>query len=221
MLGLTEEAWDLLDRLCTIDYMGSAEFEFGKLPNFLASWMDRAEEGFDLWTMVLKPGEFKPSWVRERLDNASSIYTPVKSSIVYFMRPMAGKDTGRHAPLDRETLETHFRAAAMGSIRSKDPHQASRALDPLDTPLRRRVKGWIVLDEDCMIFVDQKMWEGFAELFGASTADVLIPKLEDQVDWASMKKPDLVRSAVTLGVVRNKTIATKMKKVQLVQALSQ
>lgn len=40
MMGLSEEAWDLLDPIFTLDYMGAAEFEFGAVPKTLSQFAE-------------------------------------------------------------------------------------------------------------------------------------------------------------------------------------
>jgi len=95
-----------------------------------------------------------------------------------------------------------------------------RALDPLESDYRE-VSGWIVLTADCMIFVDEKMWRDFAELFGEDVSSVEIPKVAEKPDYAAMNKDQLVQAAVTLGVAQSKTEAGKIKKAELINLLQE
>jgi hypothetical protein len=212
MLGLSESAWDLMDQLCHIDYMGAAEFEFGALPEFMGSWQKRAEEGFDLWCFTMKPGEYAPNWVRVSRRAKRKLLPPLQERIVYCIRPKKGK-------YGREYVEEQFRGVALGTVRGKEPANTGRALDPLESDYRK-MSGWVVLNADCMIFVDEKMWRNFAELFGGDVSSVEIPKVAEKPNYAAMKKGQLVQAAVTLGLVRNKTEAGKIKKAELVSLLS-
>jgi len=171
MLGLSESAWDLMDQLCRIDYMGAAEFEFGALPKFMRSWQERADEGFDLWCFKMRPGEYKPNWDREWVTKGKP-FPPLQERIVYCIRPKEGK-------YGREYIEDQFRRVARGSVRCKEDAMTRRALDPLESDYRK-VSGWIVLTADCMIFVDEKMWRNFAELFGGDVSSVEIPEVVEK-----------------------------------------
>ena len=212
MLGLSESAWDLMDQLCRIDYMGAAEFEFGALPQFLGSWQERAEEGFDLWCFTLKPGEYKPNWERGFRRAKSNPLPPLQERIVYCIRPKKGR-------YGREYIEEQFRGVALETVRCKEPANTRGALDPLESGYHK-ISGWIVLTADCMIFVDAKMWQDFAELFGGDVSSVEIPKVAEKPNYAAMKKDQLVQAAVALGMVRNKTEAGKIKKAELINLLS-
>ena len=65
---------------------------------------------------------------------------------MYCIRPKNGK-------YGREYIEEQFRGVALETVRCKEPANTRRALDPLESGYHK-MSGWIVLNADCMIFVD-------------------------------------------------------------------
>ena len=74
MLGLTEQAWDVLDQVCTVDYMGSAEYEWGNLPTSLHALAEDSEKlvGFEFAIKANKIG--KPYWREQPAEHRKRWY---------------------------------------------------------------------------------------------------------------------------------------------------
>jgi hypothetical protein len=215
MLGLSEGGWNALDQVCKIDYMGAAEYEFGELPKFLRSWVERADSLVP-FAFVLKPGEYAANWERGYRSRKNQKPLPkLQQRIIYGIKPSDNFHTV-------EELEAGFReVVAPGSrVYVKSGTRAEGALDPItERDVERGTRGWICLNADCCLFVNETMWRGFGALFGQDFSDFDVPEVELDRDYALMKKPELVAQAVALGVCRTKTEANKMKMAELVARL--
>ena len=215
MLGLSEDGWDALDQVCTIDYMGAAEYEFGVLPKFLQSWVERADSLVP-FAFVLKPGEYAGNWERGYRSRKGQKPLPkLQRRVVYGIKPSGNFHTV-------EELEAGFRKVVAPEDWSfvKGGAQTPGALDPItERDVRRGTRGWICLDADCCLFVNEEMWRGFGALFGQDFSDFDVPEVDLDPDYALMKKPELATQAVALGIYRTRTEANKMKKADLVSAL--
>lgn len=208
MLGLTTKAWDVLDELCTIEYMGAAEYEFGKLPKFLGGFLDVAEEkGLSTFSFVLGPNERELSFNRKH-HNSSAPLPPAQDVRLY----------GICVTDQVDLIVDRIRELAKDSCRVKRGSGLSNALDPYDND--NPVTGWVELSNGFLFFSDETMWRGFSDLFSVDTCEV--PKtVAVTVDYTKMLKPDLVKAAVKLGMFRTKTAANKVGKAVLLSQLTQ
>jgi len=213
MLGLGKEGWKVLDQLCTLDYMGAAEYEFGRLPQFLTFWAQRAGEGKILpFAFVMKVGEYEGSWERSPYRREKKPLPRMQDRVVY------GLYGNWYSTPER--LEADFRKVANKKLYVKEGAYTEKALDPVsDREKRSRPLGWIVLDDDAMLFVDETLWRAFAALFVVDLEGFEPPTVSASPDYALMNKPAMVAAAVACGVVSNKTQARKMKKPELLAAL--
>jgi len=211
LLGLSQGAWDALDPVCTLDYMGSAEYEFGAVPAFFRAWVEQEQE-LDLWYFDLKPGEYEVTYLRGRKTKRP--LPPVQTRRVYGIRT-------KDSRFSRGDIEAAFRKVALGKTHVKSGAYHTRALDPVEEwdMGHRAVLGWLCLEENCALFTDETMWRGFATLFGAEAESP--PPLDLTPNWAAYKKPELVAAAVQLGCVSTKTEANKLSKQALVDLLSE
>lgn len=207
-IGLSQAGWDWLDQLCTLSYMGAAEYEFGELPKFLRSWGQRAEHG-RAHVFKLLPGEYQVSWERSWCRRRPKPLPPLQERVVYTLYLA---DAPRRTPLE-DALRRVFRGEVY--VKAGSRHQS--ALDPL-TP-HDDTKGWICLGEDGMAFVDEQMWRDFAAALGIDLAEVEVPVAAEKPHYAGMKKPELVAAAVAQGCFRTKSEALRTKKDDLIKLL--
>lgn len=220
-LELSPKAWSILDSLCTVDYMGATEYEFGTLPRFLGAWAGATPElcGF---AFRLDPGDYEAHWMRRapRNDGRPPL-PPLRTRAVYGILRAADADQRPHQIRHAERL---FRAVAKGEEPVKGGGRFTAALDPERTrnppyPLRDDgPRGWIALDLDAMFFVDVAMWRGFATLFGVDVSAVEIP-VEPVPDYATWRKPALAAAAVAEGIFGSKTAAMALSRENLIRCL--
>ncbi len=211
-LGLSGDAWKVLDAICTLDYMGAAEYEFGTIPRFLHSFALRRED-IRPFVFVLKVGEYNGHWERRHILVERPL--PKMQNHVIF---------GLHIGNDQHeaALEEAFRLVAQRSsaVYVKEGARMESALDPIkDHENTSRPLGWFCLEDDAMMFVDQTLFESFSELFSVDLAGFDIPVMDKMTDWALMKKSEIVAAAVAMGVVKTKSEANRIKKADLVAAL--
>lgn len=181
MLGLSKEAWDLIDPIFRIEYMGSAEFEFGKIPEVL-HWFARAcnEGKVEAFSMVLQPEDIKPSIDRQnehdrqrrkeiqkhkkagtKPPKAKSCRVPFPKAI-YVIAPTEWRDQ----------VEDRIRELAVNKIHTKEITLFNEMLDD-----RSRVSqmestcGWLELNNGFFFFTDLEMHQGVCNLFEVKPAE--------------------------------------------------
>jgi len=216
-LGLSKEAWKIIDQFCTLDYMGAAEYEAWGGPSPVATgFSDMAkaagEKALRTFAFVLGPHErelnSERQWHWQRAKKQG--FPPAKFVIIY--------------GLCHESLVE----AAQERIRvlAKDPNKfyvkqgtlLSQNLDPIsEYTLKDPVMGWFELSNGFLFFSDRKMWEGFCDLFEVEKC--ASPEIPPTVDYTKMGKKDLVATALRLGMFVNKTAANEIKKPDLVKRL--
>lgn len=212
MLGFSKAAWGVLDPICTVAYMGAAEYEFGTLPSSFSRIGDMAKEGLlTTFAFVLSPAERTLNWQRKsRWDKNKAKFPPAQYVTIY------GLCSKNQVAEIRERVESLCRNA--DKHRSKGEHNIDSSLDPL-SDYQKRTLGWLDVDNSFLFFRDETMWRGFCLLFGV-TELCDIPSTPTVVNYGAMKKDELVRAAVSLGVTRTKSDATKLSKKDLVSLLS-
>jgi hypothetical protein len=176
MLLLSEEAWDLLDPIFLLDYMGAAEYEFGILPRTLGGILDDAKKGDLVATSFqLKGKDVKPNWARGMADRKERRKI-IEQSKAEGKKPPRAKKTYQ-APIPNRQIyvlcrgdwcaEVHERirwlAKEGGNIKAGS--HMERALDPM-TEYDLELRGWVELNNGFFFFVDENMWRKVCELFG-------------------------------------------------------
>jgi hypothetical protein len=150
--GLSDEAMGLLRGIFSFDYMGSAEFEFGAVPealNRIANTKDLAA------TVVTVPvARVKADW-RDK-----SKTKPEGDAAVYILCSEADavEISGRVLDLATGSFDGHL----------KEQPRLSSSLRPFDE-WDGDVCGWLELDNGYFFFTDVEMWQTTAELFGVET----------------------------------------------------
>lgn len=146
--GLSDEAMGLLADICSFDYMGAAEFEFGALPEALSRMLQSGPlDGFKLDVELPKK---RSVWVKQHDGECKDtvyVLCPAqwRDEVVERVERFAQGDTA--GTRERVVLEESIRVRAKGE---EEP----------------RIIGWIELQNGYMFFIDETMWRGFCKLFG-------------------------------------------------------
>lgn len=153
--GLTDEAMAIVNEVCSIDYMGAAEFEFGAFQKSLAKMAEEKEQ------LIL--GSFEVDYrydFRGWRDNPSKVYEGKKR--VYYL---CTKDQEAEV---KERIEKWAMKEHWGH--TKEAVCLCEAMAEIPKDVNRGVVGWFELDNSFMFFIDEKMWKGACEtLFGIKT----------------------------------------------------
>lgn len=152
--GLSDDAMTLLREVFAFDYMGSAEFEWGAVPNALQRIAQHQSE-LTSFTLQVPLSMVPPHW------RANQDEIPDGTASVYVLC---------RAPQAEQVKERIFTWAAAGyQTDTKESVQLSAALRPFhdwDT----RTCGWLELDNGFFFFTEEHMWRSTAALFGVEVA---------------------------------------------------
>jgi hypothetical protein len=158
--GLSKEAWDILHKLFSFDYMGSAEYEFGAVPKMLEQFLkDRKQlvaSKFELKRSVCAPNTHRRWHVKKSKDLPD---LPTKDVPIFVIC----RDGAQQAITD-----------LVGKM-AKDEHRAKEytsflsAIDPIEE-WDENTRGWMDLTDGFFIFIDEEMWKRTCE-----TLEVKLP----------------------------------------------
>lgn len=160
MLGLSQDAWKLLQGVFSIDYMGAAEYEFGTIPSVLKA-MAADREQLRAVEMVVAPKDIEPNFARGRTARTKKgtprkkqpVHPPVSAKTVYVL--------AREAHV--EEAKERIRKLAGGKMRTKMGTNFPTSLDPI-TEYDGRTTGWLELDNGFFFFLDKAQWRKTALL---------------------------------------------------------
>lgn len=146
--GLSTQAMDLLRGIFSFDYMGSAEFEWGAVPDALRQI---ASASLTTFTMTIPLSAVASDW-RDKKKAA-----PASEAIIYVIC----------APDDAGEVESRIRGWAAEPYNGglKETTQLSSTLRPRDD-YDTRVRGWLELDNGFFFFTSEQMWAATCQLFG-------------------------------------------------------
>lgn len=149
--GLSAEAMDLLRGVFSFDYMGSAEFEWGVVPEALTRV---AQAKLCASSFKVARADVPPNpWSGKRAVLAEG------DAIVYVLCPEQ----------DREEVTERLRAwATQGDPPLHEPTHFTRALRPTEA-FDGDTCGWLELDNGFFFFTDEEMWHKTCKLFGVET----------------------------------------------------
>lgn len=154
--GLNEDAMSLLRPIFSFEYMGSAEFEFGALPQSLNRLADSARAGtLTRGEVTVELKKVPKNWMDDSTDE------PTGTATVYFIcdEEIASELPGR------------IKDIAYNKVRLKGSSGIPQALRPRHKGgkvnyIDARTKGGIDIKNDFFIFLDKDMADKTAELFG-------------------------------------------------------
>jgi len=187
MLQLREEAWEVLQSVVDIHYMGAAEYEFGALPKCLSAMVE-GREHLKLWDFTIKGKDVKPDWWRK-----SAVQGLRRDEIQKAKK--AGEKPKRMSPKHRRELEVKagvvpiedrqiFVIAAqpqeqveklifdVGTHQFRIKGEPSFDLDPNPKwAPRKPAVGWLDLDNQICWFLQREVRDSFAEILGIEKID--------------------------------------------------
>jgi len=177
MLGLTPEQWKLLQSVFEIEYMGSAEYEFGALPRSLEQlFNDRAElEAFEL---IVPRKVIRPNPTRQTREQIARRKEIVEAKAAGRPVPRKKRPKKDERPDDatvfvlcrashKDEVPARIFGLAGDKIFTKGANHVARALDPIDE-YDRKICGWYELSNGFFFFTDRVMWERTVSLFRGS-----------------------------------------------------
>lgn len=147
-LGLTDKAREVLSEIWTIHYMGSAEYEFGALPNCIIAMMKEAEKGLlGVFDMQVDLSEMNLTWHDFERSRAKGVKKTIRiigrmdreDDIIEAIRDVVKKGSRdfKENPLFAEALVVEY-------------------LEEEDKPFQD-AKGWVDIRNNFMIFLDMEM----------------------------------------------------------------
>ena len=145
--GLSKEAMNLLRPIFAFDYMGSAEFEYGAVPEAIQEMVSEAND-FAKHTIIIKGKDVKAPF---RFSKDAE--KPDEFKVYLFCR-------GKH----KEGAEKFIREDAAGKSRLKERTDLNGALMPYGE-YPTNVCGWLEIDNGFMFFTDEHMCDQVASLF--------------------------------------------------------
>lgn len=160
--GLRDEAVEILGRVFSFEYMGSAHFEDGSIPRALHGLaLDRERLGS--FAVLVDPRESALPWyvhneIRRKRTPKGRDKVLAKFNYPFFFYAIARSE-------HRDLVEGEIRRIA------KDP---KATLEPacLTSAIFRekelRTKGWLELDNGYFFFADHSMFKATAEIFGVA-----------------------------------------------------
>ena len=161
MLGLTDGAWDILDKIWDIEYMGAAEFEIGILPKCLGRMIEyRAGENLIAFKVEIKGSDVKCDFITgdRRIDKRIVDKVKKQKHSVFVLAK------GEQA----SAVTSNILAVAKGDARLKEWSNFEMALQ---SDVRRDegvavvgTCGWIDIQNDFMFFTSEEMWTNTAKV---------------------------------------------------------
>lgn len=153
--GLSAEAMTLLRPIISFEYMGSAEFEFGAVPEALSSMVEVHP------SLVARQRQIPLAEVAKDWTDRSTTPPPGEATIYILC----------HA----DHLDEVEKRIQGWAAESKDPDLRTKERVGLSTVLRpgRYVPdtcGWLELDNGFMFFTDREMWTAMCALLGLGGA---------------------------------------------------
>ena len=143
--GLSDEAMGLLSKICSFDYMGAAEFEFGAVPEALQKIAKSSIAG------TLRKFE-------TIVGDSNKVFVICPAEIMAEVKVLLNKLYN-----DKEVrLKEHcgLREYFKGSPYGKTPNVPSE--------YDKKNCGWLELDDGFLFFADKEMYEQFSTLFNPS-----------------------------------------------------
>jgi len=147
--GLSDKAFTLLKGIWSFDYMGSAEFEYGAVPESLGKLAEAVEKE------QLICGSFK---LHYKYEDWRTLEVSEGNKRVYYLCPKE---------IEKE-VKTRIAKWAM-SDRSDTKERIELNMSLSGNEKRSCSYGWLEIDNHFMFFTDEKMWRGSCDLFGVKT----------------------------------------------------
>jgi hypothetical protein len=171
--GFKKETWDMITKLFTFDYMGSSEFEWGKVPESFSE-IYKKTLSYISFEMIFK-GKPYQEWIRP--DKRKKLVDfPAREVVVYVLCPKEfEKNVKEYLTVLRKGDYANKKIYLKESTRFKERMFPEEAWNwesdvkvkkvPIKLSSNERLKGWIDLDNHYMFFIDKEMFENTKKLF--------------------------------------------------------
>lgn len=178
---LSKEALQLFRHVCSFDYMGAAEYEFGKIPTVLreiAAEKVLVKSEYVLPANIIKPGYWRQviaeSERRKELEAAKAEGKKAKpAKPVEMPATLDMKFFILCTEEEKEYAEALIRALAAGVQRLKESACLEYVLDP--DPRRedfyKDLVGWLELNHGFFFFRDEQMCDRILNIFNGFSDD--------------------------------------------------
>lgn len=186
MIQMTDKGWSVLNQICSLDYMGAAEYEFATLNDTMRELVEAAHAG-DLTSFCFVLSPF------ERELNSSRRWTKNPLPAAKYVRVFGICDKAR---LEEIQERVRILVAKPNAFFIKRGSFTGRAFDPLDE--HDDVQGWIEHDNRFLFFASEEMWTNFCSILGVTPCE--LPDLPERPDYRAMRKPQLVEAAMQLKI---------------------
>lgn len=212
-MGLSSDGWKILDQVCTLEYMGAAEYEAwggpGPTPQSLSRMAEWSKLGqLRSFAFVIGPHQRALNWSRGYAKK-DQVLPPAKFVVIYGLC---------HESM-LEAVEERIRVLAKNerAFHIKSGLRLTDSLDPLNKGDYDRTCGWLELDNHFLFVSDKTMWEGFCKIFEIEKCEA--PEPPTMIDFSKMRKPQLVEAAMGLGMFAYKADARRIEKKELAKIL--
>lgn len=178
--GLSDEAWEIISKLCNFEYMGAAEFEFGSLPKAFQKLVESMKkndlEGY-CFSVIGQPAlsidtlpyrEYGYEQI-SRVERGNTL-----EATLFVLAPKTIRKHVEEVILSLSISDDSMRLQEPTNLREtifSCPEWEGMSKDEWK---RRKTCGWLELDNGFMFFSQEEMWRNFCELFGVS-----IPSKDD------------------------------------------
>lgn len=167
-LGFNAEAWKLVNQLCSFDYMGSAEFEHGEVPETFKR-MAENKDGLEAY-LVTVSGKPQLPFPGRTVDHLSEIGYNVKRKVldaysieasIFVLAPRTLRPHVEHVikeiALDKQRLkEMSYMDKTLFTFSEWEADQGYTS---------PKTVGWLELDNGFAFFACETMWRNFCQLY--------------------------------------------------------
>lgn len=171
--GFKKETWDMITKLFTFDYMGSSEFEWGKVPESFSE-IYKNISSYISFEMIFK-GKSYQEWIRPA-KRKKLVDFPAREVVVYVLCHKEFEiNVKEYLALLRKgdygNKEIHLKEGTWFKDRMFPEEAWNWESDvkvkkvPVKYISDERLKGWIDLDNHYMFFIDKDMFENTKKLF--------------------------------------------------------
>jgi len=164
--GLSDEGAEALKSICSFDYMGSAEFEFGALPKALNSIASSAEKTELEAYAVEVSGKPSFEFSDRRLSFEDKRKVADNHQIKTTVYVVARKELKQH-------IEQLLVELSSDNFRGKERTAFCESVFGISPETYGDCVGWLELDNGFFFTKDFEMFQNFARLFGQEVADTL------------------------------------------------
>jgi hypothetical protein len=144
--GLSKEAWDIFKKICRFDYMGSAEFEFGAVPEAFEQIINYRKAEELIATSLPIPYYYKTWKDKKPKEGTKTVYIICRNS-------------------DKDEIIKRITNMAVGNPKCQTKERILLDEAMAEGEFAKDIAGWLELDNGYMFFIDKEMFNKFVQLF--------------------------------------------------------